>query len=104
MRASVKRIARAEEALSRAASAVSGLERALEAYTAAEEDFALLERYLNSDERRADVLADEAGRLPRELKRGVLSEDGIWNLLERRDALTRELRALAADAPSAPTE
>ena len=24
---------------------------------------------------------DEAGRLPADLKRGVLSEDGIWNLL-----------------------
>lgn len=31
---------------------------------------------------------DEAGRLPPDLRRGVLSEDGIWNALERR----RELR------------
>ena len=27
------------------------------------------------------VAADEAGNLPPDLKRGVLSEDGIWNLL-----------------------
>ena len=26
--------------------------------------------------------SNEAGALPRDLKRGVLSEDGIWNLLE----------------------
>ena len=29
-----------------------------------------------------DYADDEAGRLPIGLKRGVLSEDGIWNLLE----------------------
>ena len=28
-----------------------------------------------------DFAADEAGRFPSGLKRGVLSEDGIWNLL-----------------------
>jgi len=28
-----------------------------------------------------DFAADEAGNLPPDLKRGVLSEDGIWNLL-----------------------
>ena len=26
---------------------------------------------------------DEAGLLPKDLKRGVLSEDGLWNLLTR---------------------
>lgn len=29
----------------------------------------------------ADYEADEAGLLPRDLKRGVLSEDGVYNLL-----------------------
>lgn len=28
-----------------------------------------------------DFRADERGELPKDLKRGVLSEDGIWNLL-----------------------
>ena len=28
-----------------------------------------------------DFAADEAGNLPPDLKRGILSEDGIWNLL-----------------------
>ena len=30
----------------------------------------------------ADYAADERGELPRELKRGVLSQDGLWNLLK----------------------
>ena len=30
----------------------------------------------------SDYEADERGALPADLKRGVLSQDGIWNLLE----------------------
>ena len=29
-----------------------------------------------------DYQADERGELPKDLKRGVLSQDGLWNLLE----------------------
>ena len=86
------RIERAEAALSRAEEAVNHLERAWEQFLAAQEDFAVLQQYLNSEERREDIMADEAGRLPAELRRGVLSEDGVWNLLERRDALMDELK------------
>ncbi|MBR6344668.1 MAG: DUF4298 domain-containing protein [Lachnospiraceae bacterium] len=42
-----------------------------------------LEAYYGSDEWKQDLADDEAGRLPKGLKRGVLSEDGIYNLLER---------------------
>ena len=41
-----------------------------------------LEAYFVSDEWKQDFAADEAGLLPKGLKRGVLSEDGIYNLLE----------------------
>lgn len=41
-----------------------------------------LEAYYTSDEWKEDFAADEAGLLPKKLKRGVLSEDGIYNLLE----------------------
>lgn len=41
-----------------------------------------LEAYYTSDEWKQDFAADEAGLLPKNLKRGVLSEDGIYNLLE----------------------
>ena len=30
-----------------------------------------------------DFAADESGEIPADIKRGVLSEDGIYNLLER---------------------
>lgn len=41
-----------------------------------------LERYLSGAEWKADFAADEAGLLPRDLRRGVLSEDGLYNALE----------------------
>ena len=41
-----------------------------------------LEEYYTSDEWKRDFAADEAGQLPENLRRGVLSEDGIYNLLE----------------------
>ena len=42
----------------------------------------ILAEYYASDEWKQDFADDEAGLLPKDLKRGVLSEDGIWNLLE----------------------
>jgi len=48
---------------------------------AIKEDVAELSKYYGSDLWKLDLAADEAGKLPPGLKRGVLSEDGIWNLL-----------------------
>lgn len=42
-----------------------------------------LETYYESAKWRKDFENDEAGLLPKNLKRGVLSEDGIYNLLEK---------------------
>ena len=44
-----------------------------------------LEKYYTSDAWKQDFAADEAGLLPKELKRGVLSEDGVYNLLSKAD-------------------
>lgn len=40
-----------------------------------------LTEYYENGQWMADFEADEAGLLPRDLKRGVLSEDGVYNLL-----------------------
>ncbi len=64
------------------------VEQALKCRTSAEELMSVqdqvssLEAYYRSRDWRLDYTADEAGLLPAELKRGVLSEDGIYNLLE----------------------
>lgn len=41
-----------------------------------------LKAYYTSDEWKQDFTGDEAGLLPKKMPRGVLSEDGIYNLLE----------------------
>jgi hypothetical protein len=45
----------------------------------------VLSDYYTSPAWRRDLAADEAGLLPKELIRGVLSEDGIYDLLEQYD-------------------
>ena len=41
----------------------------------------MLEEYMSSGLWQKDYSYDERGKLPRTLKRGVLSEDGLYNLL-----------------------
>ena len=40
-----------------------------------------LVQYYESEQWKMDYESDEKGELPMELKRGVLSEDGVYNLL-----------------------
>ena len=47
-----------------------------------QEAIRILAEYYGSDDWKRVFADDEAGLLPKELKRGVLSEDGIWNILE----------------------
>jgi len=77
----IERIKRMESCLDRASVAVMELSAALEKYAEAQQAIRALEEYLGTEEWKADLEADEAGLLPKELKRGVLSEDGIWNVL-----------------------
>jgi len=46
------------------------------------EKLRLLEEYYTSGQWREDYEADENGQLPPDLKRGVLSQDGLYDLLE----------------------
>lgn len=45
------------------------------------QSLAVLVSYYSSWEWKEDFAADEAGLFPKSLKRGILSEDGLWNLL-----------------------
>ncbi|MBO7129093.1 MAG: DUF4298 domain-containing protein [Prevotella sp.] len=77
----IKRIRQMERRLVRASIAVRRLSNALDKYEAVTDDVATLDKYYDSKEWQKDFADDEAGLLPEGLKRGVLSEDGIWNLL-----------------------
>ena len=67
--------------MNRVTTAVKRLSVALDKWEAAQEDITALGEYYGSDMWRQDFADDEAGLLPADLKRGVLSEDGLWNLL-----------------------
>ncbi len=49
-----------------------------------------LEAYYTGKEWMSDFACDEAGLLPPELKRGVLSEDGLYDLIEAYGELKKE--------------
>lgn len=89
-----ERITQMEHRLDQATAAVEALETAMEQYQAAQDDLAALDAYLGSPEWHADRNDDEAGRLPADLRRGVLSEDAIWNLLERNRELHKQIQEL----------
>lgn len=88
----IERIKRMEQHLDRASQAVMKLSAALDDYEAAQEAICQLAAYYDSDEWKQDFAADEQGQLPRELKRGILSEDGIWNLLEDHREVKRRMQ------------
>lgn len=52
---------------------------------------AALTNYLDGGQWLADYEADERGELPKDLKRGVLSQDGLYNLICEVEELQREL-------------
>lgn len=78
----IDRITHMEGLLDKSTEVIGRLEQALEDFAALKPDITELEAYYTSQQWRKDFEADEAGKLPKDLKRGVLSEDGIWNVLE----------------------
>ena len=81
-----------EQHLDRASQAVIRLSAALDDYAEAQEAIRQLSAYYDSDEWKRDFSDDEQSLLPRDLKRGVLSEDAIWNLLEDSRALNARMQ------------
>lgn len=88
----IARIRQMERRLNRATAAVKRLTTALEKWDATKADIQALDEYYGSDLWRQDFADDEAGLLPADLKRGVLSEDGIWNLLTDVHELNKRLK------------
>ena len=74
------------------------MDNALENFRAQLEPMRELDAYYGSEEWRQDLADDEAGKLPAELRRGVLSEDGAYNALADYRRLLAEMLYAAADA------
>ncbi|WP_036948962.1 DUF4298 domain-containing protein [Pseudobutyrivibrio ruminis] len=78
-----KHISEMEAILDEANEILDTLDENLNRLNAIQSKIKNLESYYSSKQWVDDFTADEQGLLPKELKRGVLSEDGISSMLER---------------------
>ncbi len=81
-----------EGILDRAIQKMDALENKIREYEEFQEEIRILEEYYTSQQWKDDYAMDEKGELPDKLKRGILSEDGIYNALERNKELLGRIR------------
>ena len=83
----VKRIEKMEEILDNANRIMDELEEKFEELREYQEKIKELEEYYTGEDWKEDFELDEEGKLPEDLKRGVLSEDAVYDMLERNKEL-----------------
>ena len=88
----VKRIQEMEEILDHANKVIKELESKISELESIQPDIQKLEKYYTGKDWKADFKLDEEGKLPPDLKRGVLSEDAAYDLLERNRELIDQLK------------
>ena len=87
----IGRIEEMEKCLDEASKAIRELSDALTNYEWARDKYYKLQEYYDSDLWLQDFEADEEGRLPKDLKRGVLSEDAVFDLITEHERLLERL-------------
>ena len=93
----IERIEMMEGLLNRAKDAVEAFDEALEEFASVQEGIMVLDNYYGSEEWMQDYDDDEAGKLPADLKRGVLSEDALFDLLTDNKQLFVRLMEMATE-------
>lgn len=89
----IERIQYYETVLDEAKAAIRELADALENYNSIQNKIRELEIYYESPLWMKDYKDDEEGKIPRDLKRGVLSEDAVYNFLSDYDILQEQLKS-----------
>ena len=89
----VERIQKMESEFDSLQAAMSELKRAVHSYSELADSLHELSAYYDGDWKQ-DLSADENVELPSDLKRGVLSEDGLWNFFDDNRELADEMRRL----------
>ena len=87
----IGRIEEMEKCLDEASKAIRELSDALSRYEWARDKYYKLQEYYDSDLWLQDFEADEEGRLPKDLKRGVLSEDAVFDLITEHERVLERL-------------
>ena len=92
MKTQIARIKKMEKAFDKASRVLSKLDKALDEYDAVKGQIVSLNEYLDGGQWREDFEADERGEIPSNIKRGVLSEDGLYNLLTDADRISARIK------------
>lgn len=91
-KAQTERIKKMESYLDEAGAVIAELAEAMDKYEKIQSKYYKLEYYYGSTKWIDDYEADEAGKLPAELKRGVLSEDAVYDLITDHSALMARMQ------------
>ena len=91
MNTQIERIKRMEAILEEGTSALNKLNEALDNYIRLQPEIKELQHYYENGWL-DDFKADEAGLLPKDLKRGVLSEDQLYTFLEENDEIRTRIK------------
>ena len=86
------RVAAMSRAMARVQTAVDALSRDLERMDKLAPTIAQLDEYQRSGLWLKDYEADEAGLVPTDINRAVLSEDGLYNLLQDWEELKKRIK------------
>lgn len=76
---------------------LAGLDEAISEYKDYKSDLMALKEYMESGQWKKDYEADEAGLIPKDMKRGVLSEDGLYDLLQGADKILKLAREVLSE-------
>lgn len=93
----IQRIERMEGILKEQTKVSEEFKHALEKFAEGQQAYQELKEYYISDEYMQDVDADEAGILPEDLPRGVLSEDLVYDLIFENHLISIQMLELATD-------
>ncbi len=91
----IKRIQKMEMALDEVATAHKALAAALTEFAVKQDQLAELSSYYGSQDYHHDLAMDENGQLPSDLKRGVLSQDTVYDLITDLRSLADEMHRVA---------
>ncbi|MBQ7714614.1 MAG: DUF4298 domain-containing protein [Clostridia bacterium] len=89
--ARIKRIKENEERFEKLSLVVGNCKKAADELRGAEEIAKELDAYLTGGRWIKDYEADDAGLIPKDIKRGVLSQDALYDLLAEYDSLREKL-------------
>ncbi len=93
----IDRISAMEKIMEEMQNSSAELRSALEGFRDGQKSFSKLIDYYGSAQWMSDYEADEKGKLPADLKRGVLSEDGLYDLILDYKELLIDLLATAEE-------